>query len=190
MAETQSPSSSAAANEPKPNGFDTLDCGAYTPGTDTRDDFLCAHNDARANVSPPPLSPLPPLGWNADLAEVAQAYAEKCTWEHNADRSSDYAAIAGGDVYIGENLYVSSALTVTPFDAVAAWAGEDQFYDYAANTCAAGKVCGHYTQVVWGETLEVGCGVADCQNVAGLDKATLVVCDYAPGGNIVGQKPY
>lgn len=190
MAETPSPSASATLDDPKPADVDALDCGAYTPGTGTRTDFLCAHNEARASVAPAPLSPLPPLAWNADLAQVAQAYAERCTWEHNADRGSDYAAIAGGDVYIGENLYLSSALTVTPYDAVAAWAGEARFYDYAANACDAGEMCGHYTQVVWGETLAVGCGMADCRSIAGLANATLVVCDYAPGGNIAGRRPY
>ena len=44
--------------------------------------------------------------------------------------------------------------------------------------------CGHYTQVVWANTLSVGCGVAVCPT------GTIVVCNYAPPGNYVGEKPY
>lgn len=176
--------------QPKPESPSGLDCDTHTAGTSTRGDYLCAHNDERASVVPAAAAPLPPLKWNTELAKVAQAWAEKCTWEHNANRGSEYTAISGIDAYVGENLYVSSAPQVSPYDAVAAWAGEGADYDYAANTCAAGKMCGHYTQVVWAETREVGCGMAVCESVAGLSNATLVVCDYAPGGNIVGQKPY
>ncbi|MEM6522020.1 MAG: CAP domain-containing protein, partial [Cyanobacteria bacterium P01_C01_bin.70] len=43
---------------------------------------------------------------------------------------------------------------------VAAWVAEKADYDYASNSCASGKVCGHYTQIVWRETTAVGCGVA------------------------------
>ena len=41
--------------------------------------------------------------WDDKLQLVAQNYANKCVWEHNAERSSDYQA-AGGTGYVGENL--------------------------------------------------------------------------------------
>jgi hypothetical protein len=43
---------------------------------------------------------------------------------------------------------------------------------------------GHYTQMVWRETREVGIGMA--QSKHGL----YVVARYSPAGNIVGEKPY
>lgn len=171
---------------------DSATCADYQPGTKVSSDYVCAHNDVRATASPAPAAPLPLLAWNEDLARVAAAWAQNCTWEHNPDRSSQYRAIHGVNVYVGENLYVSSAASVSPDDAVAAWAGEAADYHYDTNACDDGKMCGHYTQLVWADTREVGCGMAVCANVAGssLKNATLVVCDYAPGGNIVGQKPY
>ena len=69
---------------------------------------------------------------------------------------------------------------------LASWASEVANYTYASNTCAAGKVCGHYTQVVWRATTEVGCALADCP---ALQFKSTVVCDYGPGGNS-GGKPY
>ncbi len=43
---------------------------------------------------------------------------------------------------------------------------------------------GHYTQVVWRDTKEVGCGIATGSNT------DYLVCRYSPGGNVIGQKPY
>lgn len=68
---------------------------------------------------------------------------------------------------------------------VQAWYDEIKDYDYATNTCKKGAVCGHYTQVVWKDSKEVGCAAVVCD-----DKAQLWVCQYKPAGNYVGQKPY
>ncbi|KAK4849585.1 hypothetical protein QYF36_026341 [Acer negundo] len=41
--------------------------------------------------------------------------------------------------------------------AVQMWVNEKSDYDYNSNTCAPGKVCGHYTQVVWRNSVRIGC---------------------------------
>ena len=46
------------------------------------------------------------------------------------------------------------------------------------------KDAGHYSQLVWRSTREVGCGFASGQ---GQD---FLVCNYAPVGNVMGQPPY
>ena len=96
---------------------------------------------------------------------------------------------------LGENLFWASPLNysdgssavqiITPTQVVDNWASEKADYNYASNTCAAGKVCGHYTQVVWRSTVEIGCGRAVCQ-----DNSQVWVCNYNPAGNIIGQRPY
>ncbi|MDH3976346.1 MAG: hypothetical protein OEV42_18935 [Deltaproteobacteria bacterium] len=43
---------------------------------------------------------------------------------------------------------------------------------------------GNYTQVIWKKTRPAGCAKALCSGSA------LVVCNYDPPGNVVGEKPY
>jgi pathogenesis-related protein 1 len=140
-----------------------------------------AHNEVRAAHG------VPPLVWDPALAATAQAWAEACVdsdapiglIDHNPNRSD------GHPWYVGENIYGSSG-PANGRDAVTAWASEEQFYDYASNTCAGGQICGHYTQIVWAATTNVGCGLATC---AGLTYGNGIVCDYGPGGND-GGRPY
>jgi hypothetical protein len=139
-----------------------------------------AHNVARANVQPAAATPLPPLTWDDELAAVAQAYAEECIWEHS-------------DNPYGENLYANTGTGTTPQDVVDGWVSEVDFYDYASNTCDPGEMCGHYTQVVWADSLRLGCGVANCTTGSpfGSDPNWQNwVCNYDPPGNWVGEKPY
>ena len=77
---------------------------------------------------------------------------------------------------------------------VTAWASEVADYDYASNTCAPGKQCGHYTQIVWASTLHAGCAHQVCNSNSPFGSANpnwdFWVCDYEPPGNFVGQRPY
>ena len=146
-------------------------------------DLLKAHNAWRKKVG------VLSLRWVADLSYRAQARAtflaeNGCFIEHG---------LVPEDV--GENLYRARPLRaegredavnpVTPADVVDAWGAEAQDYDYNSNRCAAGKQCGHYTQLVWTSSEEVGCGMAICPN-----KGQVWVCNYRPRGNMTGYRPY
>lgn len=146
--------------------------------------MLAAHNGWRAQVG------VDALSYSPALAASAQAWAEAlkkhhgCQPQHSDTRGS-----------YGENLYWASARLwsdgrremqqVTPEAVVNSWAAERADYRYATNSCKPGKACGHYTQIIWKNTRQVGCGRAVCDN-----KDQIWVCRYAPAGNWVGQKPY
>lgn len=186
-----------STNAPESNESDitlTSACDNYVPGTSVNEDYLCAHNDVRANAQPAPVPALADFTWNAALSTVAQSYAETCVWAHNANRTTQYAALSGQSGYVGENIYMNTGTSITPAHAVASWAAEESSYDYTSNTCATGQVCGHYTQLVWRNTTQIGCGMNLCGTLdvdgTNYTNVTLVVCDYAPGGNIIGQSPY
>ncbi len=127
-----------------------------------------AHNAVRARVGDPPLI------WSAQLAAVAQDWANRLvatgTFAHRPDNR------------YGENLYAISGGAASPGQVVATWAGEGRGYDPSRNTCAG--VCGHYTQIVWRSTRSVGCGVATDP------EREVWVCDYDPPGNLVGFRAY
>lgn len=143
--------------------------------------ITAAHNAVRAAVG------VAPLSWDPALAKIAQAWAEKCTdkeapvglIDHNPRRSDGYPG------YVGENVHGAGG-SARPKRAVDRWAAEQADYDYDTNTCAPGKYCGHYTQVVSAATERVGCGLANC---AELTYGATIVCNYSPGGN-PRERPY
>ena len=147
------------------------------------DQMLAAHNAARQAVG------VPDLTWSTELADYAQAWAQQLIGEGGNLRHRSSAEQTLGN--LGENISGSQASSAGgamqhPARAVAGWVAEQADYDYASNRCAPGKVCGHYTQVVWRETSEVGCGVARNADAT----REVWVCNYAPAGNYVGDRPY
>ena len=140
--------------------------------------MTAAHNKIREGATPSPSPSLSPLKWSSKLAQDAQAWADKCKWGHSQT--------AG----VGENIFAGTG-DYKPEQVVNSWAKESADYNYDSNSCASGKVCGHYTQIVWGSTQEVGCGMASCKGLLGGDAvAQFWVCQYSPPGNYVGKKPY
>ena len=98
---------------------------------------------------------------------------------------------------MGQNIFAvansSGTYDTKPADVVDSWAGEGADYDYASNTCATGKVCGHYTAVVWRSTTATGCGHRVCTTGSpwsGYPTWDFWVCNYVPPWNYVGQRPY
>jgi len=130
--------------------------------------MLNAHNGIRAQVG------VPPLAWSANLAAVAQDWANRLL-------GTNYLSHRPSNHY-GENLYSISGGTVTPGQVVAAWADEVRGYDPYSGACRG--VCGHYTQIVWRATRAVGCAVATD------GYREVWVCNYDPPGNVVGFRPY
>lgn len=145
-------------------------------------DNLVQHNCARRTVIPAANPPIPMLAWSATLAQTAQSYANQCQWRHS------------GAPGLGENLYASAPWSAAQTSAANGWASEAAYYNYAANTCAAGQQCGHYTQMVWRNTSQLGCGITNCSSGSPFGASnpnwTFVVCNYSPPGNYVGQRPY
>ena len=146
-------------------------------------EIVQAHNQHRANVG------VSELSWSNRLADMAQDYANKLSDERACKLShSDTRGI-------GENLYWASARRysygrkeiqqIRSKQVVDAWADEKKHYNYSSNSCNRGEVCGHYTQIVWANTSEIGCAKTICR-----DKSQVWVCNYYPAGNYIGKKPY
>ncbi|MFY0687544.1 MAG: hypothetical protein JXQ90_10295 [Cyclobacteriaceae bacterium] len=117
-----------------------------------------------------------PLTWSKELAKSADQWAKALA----NDDCGFYHSKSG----YGENLWMGTTDAFPTSNVVDSWAGEQEDYNYQKNKCKTGKVCGHYTQVVWAKTTKVGCAKMDCNGM------TIWVCQYDPPGNWVGEKPY
>jgi hypothetical protein len=154
---------------------------ACTDGTEACA-FVQAHASVRQSARPGPVPALDPLTWSTQAAVAAEEWARQCSWRHDPELPA---------LRLGQNLYASTD-EPSPATAVGSWGSEAADYDRDANRCAAGKVCGHYTQLVWRGTRQVGCAKVSCTTGSpfGSGRWWYVVCDYAPPGNVIGQRPY
>lgn len=110
------------------------------------------------------------------------------TCSHMCMFSSFLSTFFFSDVDCGENLYMSTAPSSWS-DAIQAWYDEVKDFKYGVGATTEGAVIGHYTQVVWYKSYQIGCAVAYCP------KSTykyFYVCQYCPAGNRVDlmKTPY
>jgi uncharacterized protein YkwD len=131
-------------------------------------EMLAAHNAVRTRVG------LRPLAWSGRLAARSQDWA-RTLLARNKFVHRPHSAF-------GENLFEIRGADASPTEVVNAWAAESRNYDYRSNRCRG--VCGHYTQIIWRGTKEVGCAVARGRG------REVWVCDYYPPGNWAGERPY
>lgn len=139
--------------------------------------LLASHNAERARLG------LEPLKWNRSLEREAGDWARNLSrkgYLQHADRRTRNGT--------GENLWMGTA---------GAWSLETMFgmfleerkhyrHDNFPNVSRTGKWkdVGHYTQIVWKDTQEVGCALVTAR---GND---VLVCRYWPAGNIWGARAY
>jgi len=126
------------------------------------------------------------LSWNNTLAKLALKWSKLCVWEHpDKTKYPEYKNT-------GQNLYATTSKTLNLTAGTQAWYDEKTDYMYDTMYCVPGKMCGHYTQVVWATSRQIGCAYHKCETLkkADLKSAQFMVCQYWPPGNYRGQKPY
>ena len=131
-------------------------------------EMVSAHNEIRAQAG------VPPLVWSERLEAVAE------DWAKTLLSRREFSHRPNGK--LGENLFAITGARSSTTEVIRAWADEARNYDYRSNRCS--DVCGHYTQIVWRDTKQVGCGVARD------NRREIWVCNYDPPGNWVGHRPY
>lgn len=106
------------------------------------------------------------VSWNDTLAEFASDYLDGngCKFQHS------------GGPY-GENLamgYINATASVE------GWGNERHEYDFSHS--GFHKDTGHFTQLVWKNTTDVGCGRKLCG-----ESGWYLICEYWPRGNVIGE---
>ncbi|XP_041918590.1 CRISP/Allergen/PR-1-like [Alosa sapidissima] len=160
-------------------------CGKQTKNTmaDARfkTEFLQTHNELRAKHG------MLALTMSDALCNSAQAWADHL---ESINKNSSMMTLQPGfqpclqhsDTKNGENLYFSSSsapIKLTGKEAVENWYSEIKDYDFS--NPGFGSNTGHFTQVVWKSSTEVGVGIAMVGN------AVFVVGQYSPAGNISNE---
>lgn len=135
------------------------------------------------NFEPQPsASNMRELEWDRELEYIALCHVHRCKFEHDACRDK-----ADG-TSVGQNLLVSSSEDVD--DIVTTWENEVVEFDPKLVSRFVGNISGigHYTQVVWAETAQIGCA-RSTYTEDGM-RHFLTACNYAPSGNVEGYPVY
>jgi len=161
---------------------------AFTLTPQQKSEVLRRHNVLRALEG---ADNMELMTWNDFLTPLAASWAAGCIWQHG--QRHVYSGNNPEYTTIGQNLYTSTGgMNLT--EGIQSWYDEKVDYNYDTLGCTPGKMCGHYTQVVWATSRHVGCAYHLCPTIAvpgpNLHNAYYLVCNYGPAGNFRGQKPY
>ena len=139
---------------------------------ETEAQLLRAHNLERDRVG------VARLRWNPKLARQAQAWADTLAssgrFEHSRDRADE-----------GENLWMGTAGHYSTDEMVGGFVEEARHFKPGqfpkVSRTGSWQDVGHYTQLIWPETREVGCAVSRAR------AKEVLVCRYFPAGNVIGE---
>lgn len=156
--------------------FSDAGTGSKASAQDVKD-ALEVHNKARKEVG------VPALKWSNELAAYAQEWADylakkKCDLEHRP-------SVGKWKQLYGENIFWGSSSNYTIKDACEDWLEEKKDFKNKPLKGNSWTATGHYTQMIWKNTQRVGLGIAKCA-----DGAVIVVANYDPAGNYLGEKAY
>lgn len=140
---------------------------------------LAAHNRERAALD------IRPLRWNPTLAADAAAWGRHLA---AVGRLVHYQEAPDDDDPQGENLWAGTKGHYGLEAMVGLWIAEKRNFRpgiFPANSRTGDlEDVGHYTQLVWRSSGEVGCALVHGR------ADDFFVCRYAEGGNVLGEAPF
>ncbi|KAG7222715.1 hypothetical protein INR49_026324, partial [Caranx melampygus] len=141
------------------------------------------HNALRRGVSPTASNMLK-MSWNSEAEANAQRWANTCAMNHSPASSRKISS----QVQTNEIMWRLAAIYGTrPWsEAIQSWYNEVRDYRYGVGAVNGG-VIGHYTQLVWYRSNQIGCAMAYCPNSM---YKYFYVCHYCPPGNYQYTHPY
>lgn len=145
--------------------------------TDLEDRLLAIHNHERAAMG------VPPLRWSEELAEGAQEWADYLSETGKFEHSPNEP----GQPLEGENIWGGTPGAYSAEAMIGLWLAEKEHFEPGRfpNNSTTDRVAdvSHYTQVIWDETHQVGCGLSR------KGEEEILVCRYRKPGNVIGERP-
>lgn len=135
-----------------------------------RSEMLTRHNYYRAQHQVNDLTRV------AGIEDIAQNYSNYLASINSLEHSPKY--YLGSK--LGENLYYGPKYSTIGINSVDSWYEEVKDYDF--NNPGYKSGIGHFTQVVWKGSEQLGCGISCNSN-----NYCFVTCNYHPAGNVLGQ---
>lgn len=159
----------------------------YLPNADTARSILAYTNAKR--VTAPNTSP---LTWSNDLATLAQTRAN---YNLNDSVSKKTLSLTHGDLClgsgsqcpnVGQNLAIETGGTAASAakNSVDGWYNEKSLWDRSKGDAFLSPA-GHYTQLMWKDTTQVGCAIAS--GTLNGQPLYSTACNYSPYGNVAGK---
>jgi len=151
--------------DPRPSGAARQDLA----GWETR--ILNLHNRERTAVG------ALPMVWDATLAAGAATYGLELARRGELVHST---------VPEGENLWMGTRGAYSVEQMVGSWIGEKRLFrpGIFPNVSTSGQWSdvGHYSQMIWPSSIRLGCAMNSAS------RSDILVCRYAPAGNVRGQR--
>ncbi|XP_076759286.1 venom allergen 5-like [Xylocopa sonorina] len=148
--------------------------------------YVAAGKETRGNPGPQPRAyNMKTMVWDDALANVAQRWANQCHFGHDSCRND-------ARFYVGQNAALTGTtgtVKTSPADIAQMWYDEvSKMNKNQVQKFVFSENVGHYTQLVWANSDRLGCG----KIVYKPNNWTYyyVVCNYGPGGNIIGEPIY
>lgn len=165
--------------KPKPRGAEEQSVSAGSASGLSKkeiDAMVAAHNRLRSQQG------VPAIKWSDDLARYAQIWADRlsrngCKMDHRPEEG-EFRQL------YGENIALTIQGGSFVDQAVGMWEKERAKYKGQPLTEENFGEVGHYTQIMWRKTTQIGCGISNCKSF------TIVVCNYDPPGNFLGQSAW
>ncbi|XP_053567086.1 serotriflin-like [Bombina bombina] len=146
-----------------------------TSNSSVRNIIVDTHNNLRRKASPPAKNMLKMI-WNNEAAKTAERWAKTCNQHHSPTEVRQIPNFG-----CGENLFLSS-FKASWKDVIESFYSEVVDFQFGKGAKIDGQEIGHYTQVMWYSSYQVGCYVAECPSS---QYQYYYVCHYCPSGNNV-----
>lgn len=137
---------------------------------------VALHNSFRTPLS------IPSLNYSEHLAQFALVWCKELGRKNGAFEHRPRTGTFGHKY--GENIYMGTKSSTPFIDAVNLWSTEKSKFRNDVLDRSNWSKAGHYSQMIWRKSVSVGCAVVE------INGKSIVVCNYDPAGNVMGQRTY